>query len=84
MGTLPFIFQGTGLFALLMGVLPAVREMAQETLSRAREHYDAGRGGEELIPSVTRLDPAVLSAFVPSVPTGRLTRLLVDARPMGP
>lgn len=84
MGFLSLTFQGTGLFALLMGVLPTVREMAQETLTRARERYNAGRSGEELIPSVTRLDPAVLASFVPSVPTGRLTRLLVDARPMGP
>jgi hypothetical protein len=84
MGILPFTFQGPGLLALLMSVLPAVREAAQETLARAREQYDAGRRGEELMPSVRRLDPVALSSLVPSVPTGRLARLLVDARPMGP
>jgi hypothetical protein len=84
MGIFPLTFYETGFLSLLMGVLPAVREVAKETLARAREQYDAGRSGEELIPSVTRLDPVALSALVPSVPTGRLARLLVDARPMGP
>jgi hypothetical protein len=84
MGILPLTFQGPGLFALLMGLLPAVREAAHETLARAREQYNAGRSGEELIPCVRRLDPVALRSLVRSVPTGRLTRLLVDARPMGP
>lgn len=84
MGILPMTFRGVSLWALLMGMLPAVREAAQETLARAREQYHAGRSGEELVPSVTRLDPIALSSLVRSVSTGRLARLLVDARPMGP
>lgn len=84
MGIWSFTFQGRGLFAFLTRLLPVVREVAQDTLARAREQYTAGRSGEELIPSVKRLDPVALSSLVPSVSTGRLTRLLVDARPMGP
>jgi hypothetical protein len=64
-------------------VVPAVREVAQETLAQARECYQAGRQGTTPLPSVVRLDPAVLSQLVP-VPSGRLARLLVAARPMGP
>ncbi|PSQ75457.1 MAG: hypothetical protein BRD35_09155 [Bacteroidetes bacterium QH_7_62_13] len=84
MGFFPLTFRGAGLYAILISLLPTVREMAQETLTRAREQYHAGRSGEELVPSVTRLDPVILSSPVRSVSTGRLARLLVDARPMGP
>lgn len=76
--------RSVGLFALARMVLPAVREVAQETLAQARKRYQAGREGRSLVPSVVRLDPAVLSRLVPFVPSGRLARLLVAARPMGP
>ena len=84
MGIWLFTIRIRGLLALLGGMLPAVQEVAQETLSRARERYYAGRSGRELAPPVSWLDPDVLARLVPSVPTGRLARLLVDARPMGP
>lgn len=73
-----------GVLALARMVLPAVRNAAQETLAQARERYRSGRDGRMLAPSVVRLDPAVLSRLVPFVPCGRLARLLVAARPMGP
>jgi hypothetical protein len=69
---------------MLLGVLPAVRDLAQETLSQAREQYQAGRPPNPLRPTVSRLDPLALSQRVPSVSTGRLAQLLVAARPMGP
>ncbi|PQJ33777.1 hypothetical protein BSZ35_03410 [Salinibacter sp. 10B] len=81
---LALTLRSVGLFALARMVLPAVREVAQETLTQARERYHAGRQGTALLPSVVRLDPAVLSRLVPFVPSGRLARLLVAARPMGP
>ncbi len=67
-----------------MGLLPAVRDLAQETLSRAREQYHAADSRTYLMPKEARIDPSVLTHLVASVPTGRLARLLVDARPMGP
>lgn len=84
MGVSSLTFRLKGVFALLWGVLPAVRDLAHETLSRAREQYQAVRTGDQLLPTVSRLDPVVLSQLVPSVSTGRLARLLVEARPMGP
>ncbi len=84
MGGLPLTFRLAGLLALLWAVLPAVRDFAHETLSRARKQYQAGRGRRKFGPTVTRLDPVVWSEFAPSISTGRLARLLVDARPMGP
>ena len=80
---LALTLRSIGLFALARMVVPAVREVAQETLAQARERYQAGRHGTTLLPSVVRLDPVVLSRLVP-VPSGRLARLLVAARPMGP
>ena len=82
--SMTFSLRMQGLLAVLLGLLPAVQEMAQQTLSRAREQYQGGRTGDELTPLVSWLDPDVLSRLGPSVPTGRLARLLVDARPMGP
>ena len=73
-----------GVLVLTGFVLPLVRRAARETLSQARRQYRAGRTGRELSPTVTRLDPAVLSWLVPFVSTGRLLRRLVVARPMGP
>lgn len=67
-----------------MGILPAVRDLARETLSQAREQYQAGCDPNPLRPTVSRLDPLALSQRVPSVSTGRLAQLLVVARPMGP
>jgi hypothetical protein len=84
MGFLSFTCRPSGLLALLLGVLPAVRDLAQETLSQAREQYQAGRPPNPLRPTVSRLDPLALSQRVPSVSTGRLAQLLVAARPMGP
>jgi len=83
MGVFPLAFRPSGLLALLMGMLPSVRELAQETLSQAREQYQAGRKAP-LCPTVSRLDPIVLSQLAPSVSTGRLAQLLVEAQPMGP
>jgi len=84
MGAWLLTFRVQDLLSLLAGMLPAVGEIAQETLSRARDRYHAGRTGRELSPLVSWLDPDALARLVPSVPTGRLARLLVDARPMGP
>lgn len=84
MTLLAFTLRSVGLFALARMVLPAVREVAQETLAQARERYRTGRYNTALIPSVARLDPAVLTRLAPFVPSGRLARLLVAARPMGP
>lgn len=84
MGCLPITLRMLGFLVLTRLVLPVVREAARETLSQAREQYDAGRGGERISPSVTRIDPAVLSRLVPFVPIDRLLRRLVAARPMGP
>jgi hypothetical protein len=84
MGIWLLTIRAPGALSLLLGVLPVVRELAQETMSRAREQYHAGRRSAALIPSVSRLNPDALSHFAPSVLPGRLTRLLVDARPMGP
>jgi hypothetical protein len=84
MGARLLVVQIRWVFSLLVGVLPAVQDIAQETLTRARERYHAGRTGQELAPPVSWLDPDVLASLGPSVPTGRLARLLVEARPMGP
>lgn len=84
MGVWPTTWRVRTFLSVLVGMLPTVREIAQETLSRARDRYHAGRTGRELAPLVSWLDPDVWARFVSSVPTGRLTRLLVDARPMGP
>jgi len=82
--SMTFSLRAQGLLCLLLGLLPAVQKMAHQTLSRAREQYHGGRTGDELTPLVSWLDLDVLTRLGPSVPTGRLARLLVDARPMGP
>jgi len=82
--SMTFSLRMQGVLGVLLGLLPAVQEMAQETLARAREQYQGGRTGDELTPLVSWLDPDVLTRLGPSVPTGRLARLLVEARPMGP
>ena len=84
MGYLPVSLRVLGVFVLTGLVLPLVRRAARETLSQARRQYRAGRTGQALSPTVSRLDPAVLSWLVPFVATGRLLRRLVAARPMGP
>jgi hypothetical protein len=84
MGCLPLTLRTWGILLLTRIVLPVLRQAAQDTLSQAREHYHRDRGGRVLGPRVSRLDPAVLSWRVPFVPTGRLQRRLVAARPMGP
>ncbi len=81
---LAFTLRTIGLVALARMVLPAVQDVAQETIAQARESYQAGRQGAAPLPSVVWLDPAVLSRLVAFVPSGRLARLLVAARPMGP
>jgi hypothetical protein len=84
MGALPLTLRTIGVFVLTGLVLPVVQGMARETLSRARERYGAGQEHRTPVPPVAHLDPDVLSRLVPFVPTGRLVRWLVTARPMGP
>jgi hypothetical protein len=84
MGGLPLTLRTVGLFVLTGLVLPLIREVARETLSKARQQYGADRSARTPVPAVARLDPAVLSRRVPFVSTGRLVRWLVTARPMGP
>jgi hypothetical protein len=84
MGVLPLQLRALGVLVLTGLALLLVRQAARETLSQARRRYQAGRTGRVLSPTVSRLDPAVLSWLVPFVSTGRLLRRLVAARPMGP
>jgi len=84
MGFLPVHLRMLGAFAWAMIALPVICRLARETLSEARARYRRGRTGRELSPTVSRLDPSVLARLVPFVPTGRLLRRLVAARPMGP
>lgn len=83
MAFLPLTLRTVGLLLLAGVVLPVVREVAHETLSQARECYQSSRTNVTG-PSVARIDPFVLSRLVPFVPTARLLRRLVVARPMGP
>ena len=91
MGVLLLPFRSRGFVALLVGLLPAMREVAQATWSRARdqltrvrEQYHTGQRHAGLVPTVSRLDPVVLFRNGPCVRAGRLARVLVVARPMGP
>lgn len=84
MGILPPTLRLPGVLSLLLGLLPAVRDLAHETLSRAREHYRAGRETPALRPTESRHDSIARFPRVLTLNTGRLARLLVDARPMGP